>query len=215
MKTSLKSLLTLAALAATSLTAQAQVTPKIVVIDMNKVITGYYRTTEESTKMQTDQKSAQTRLEGLQKELSDIAEQYKESVEATKSPALSADAKTKAETDAVGKAELGRKKELEIRDFQQRVGGELQQRRNAYLQSAVEEASKVATDIAKKKGANMILERSANAITGTVVYADPSFDISDEVLAEMNKGRPAAAAPAATPAADGTAPAITFPGTKK
>ncbi len=215
MKTSLKSLFAIAAMATTSIALQAQVTPKIVIIDMNKVVTGYYRTDEENAKMQADQKSAQARLETLQKELSSIAEQYKEAVESAKGSALSADAKKKAEEDAIAKGNEGNKKQNEIREFQQTVGTQLQQRRNNYLEVAIEEATKVASDIAKKKGANMVLEKSATAITGTVIYADPSFDISDEVLAELNKNRPAAsAAPAAdAPAAGG--PAINFPGTKK
>jgi outer membrane protein len=51
------------------------------------------------------------------------------------------------------------------------------------------------------------------------LYADPSYDITEEVIAEINKGRPAgapaapaAAAPAAKP---GDTPSVLFPGTKK
>ena len=50
-----------------------------------------------------------------------------------------------------------------------------------------------------------------------VVYVDAGFDITDEVMKEINKDRPAptaavpAAAPAAAPAAPG-APTVTLPG---
>jgi outer membrane protein len=92
----------------------------------------------------------------------------------------------------------------------------LQDKSQNFQNVLLDEITKVASDIAKKKGANLLLNKQA------AVFADASYDISDEVLAEVNKGKPAssatssaAPAPAAKPAAGDAAPTVTFPGAKK
>jgi outer membrane protein len=55
-----------------------------------------------------------------------------------------------------------------------------------------------------------VLDRSGPTLFGIpgVLYADAGYDMTDAVLTEVNKDRPApAAAPAATPAATTPAPA--------
>ncbi|MFH1500305.1 MAG: OmpH family outer membrane protein [Verrucomicrobiota bacterium] len=66
----------------------------------------------------------------------------------------------------------------------------------------LEEIGKIATEIAKKKGATILLDKSGPSLIGisNLIYFDPSYDITEEVLKEINKGRPAGSA-AAKPAA--------------
>jgi outer membrane protein len=88
----------------------------------------------------------------------------------------------------------------------------------------IEEITKSAVEIAKKKGATFLLDKSGPTLVGVsnILYFDPSLDITDEVATELNKDRPAAtAAPAASttatpaaPAATGDSPKITVPGIK-
>jgi len=81
----------------------------------------------------------------------------------------------------------------------------------------LEEIGKIATDVAKRKGATLLLDKAGPTLIGVsnVIYADAAYEITDEVMKEINKDRqasaPASAAPAAAPAADG-APKITVPG---
>ena len=84
-------------------------------------------------------------------------------------------------------------------------------------------------DGAKRQGATLLLDKSGPTLIGVsnIIYADASYDITDEVLKEINKDRPAAvtapaapapSAPAASaPAADSSSdsPKITLPGVKK
>lgn len=212
MKTSLKSLVALAAFAATALISQAQ-TPKIHVVDMGKVLDGYYRTQEQQEKFKGYQDKAREEDERLFKEGKALADQYKEVAEQTKNPTLTADARTAAQAEAQKKLEEVQKKELEINNYRQETQRMLQQQFNAARGLLIEEIAKAATEIAKKKGATILFDK------GSLVYFEPAYDISDEVLAEMNKGRPAgSAAPAAsssTPAAPKDGPAVSFPGAKK
>jgi outer membrane protein len=88
----------------------------------------------------------------------------------------------------------------------------------------LEEISKIAAEVAKRKGATLLLDKAGPTAIGisNIIFADPGFDITDEVMKEANKDRPAGAptAPAAAPApAAGSpaTPAVTVPGlgTKK
>jgi outer membrane protein len=84
----------------------------------------------------------------------------------------------------------------------------------------LEEISKVATEVAKRKGVTVLLDRAGPTAIGisSLIYADASYDITEDVLKEVNKDRPAGAAtapaaPAATPAAGSSGtPALTIPG---
>jgi len=77
----------------------------------------------------------------------------------------------------------------------------LQKQMATFQQQALEEISKVASDIGQKKGATLVLNKGSVPV---VIYAAPEFDITEEVITEINKDAPAPTAkvdiPAATPA---------------
>jgi outer membrane protein len=214
MKTSFKSMLALAAFGATALLGQAQPAPKILIVDLSTVFQGHYKTAEQQVVMQGLAQKAEQDLGSLNKEIDALVTQYKDIAEQAKNPAISADARTKAEADAQKKGEEIRAKQQDAQNFVNNTRRSLSDKSQNFQNVLLEEITKVASDIAKKKGATILLNKPA------AVYADASYDISDEVLAEVNKGKPAssiapAAAPAAKPAAGDAAPTVTFPGAKK
>lgn len=215
MKTSLKTLLAVAAFGASALFLQAQPAPKIVVIDLAKLYDGHYKTEEQNNKLRGDEQKAQEELDRLNKEGNTLVEQYKEMVDQSKNPALTAEARTKAETDAEKKLEEIKSKQNEVQNFKVNTQRSLQQRVKNFRDLLLEEIGKTATEIAKKKGATLLLDKSGPSLIGisSIVYSDPSYEITDEVAAEINKGRPAGSeASKADPAGS---PTVTFPGAKK
>lgn len=218
MKTSLKTFLAVAAFGASALFLQAQPAPKILVIDLAKLYDGHYKTEEQNNKLRGDEQKAQEELDRLNKEGNSLVEQYKEMAEQAKNPALTAEARTKAESDAEKKLEEIKSKQNEVQNFKVNTQRSLQQRVKNFRDLLLEEISKTATDIAKKKGATLLLDKSGPSLIGvsSVVYADPSYEITDEVAAELNKGRPAgSSADAGKSAAPAGSPTVTFPGAKK
>jgi outer membrane protein len=224
MNTLVKSLFALAAFGATALFVQAQPAPKILVVDMAKLYDGHYKTEEQNGKLKEDEGKAQVELDKLNKDGNTLVEDYKQMVEQSKNPALTADARTKAEGDAQKKYEDIQKKQNEVQTFKVNTQRSLQQRVNTFKQLLLEEISKLTTDIAKKKGATIVIDKAGPSMIGVsnIVYTDPSYDITDEVMAEINKTRPAGmpAAPAAPGAnslkpSSTDAPSIAFPGAKK
>lgn len=225
MKKTIRSLLGLAALSATAAFVQAQPAVKILVVDMAKLYDGHYKTEEQNAKLRGDEQKAQEELDKLNKEGNGLVEKYKEMVDQSNNPAATAEAKSKAQGEAQKLLEQIQRKQQEVQSFQQNTRNSLQQRIQTFRSLMVEEISKTAVDIAKRKGATVLLDKSGPTLIGVsnILYADAAYDITDEVAREVNKDRPAtsaapATAPAATPAAPAAAPKtddsprITVPG---
>lgn len=210
MKTSIKTLFAAAAFSVSALFASAQTAPKIAIIDLAKVFDGHYRTQEQQEKLKGQEAKINDEISKIVKDGQALAEKYKELVEQTKNPVLTAEARTAAENDAGKQLEEVRKKEQQFTEYRNDANRMVQQQIGTFRQMLVEEISKIATDIAKKKGATLLVEKAAT------IYADPSYDITEEVMAEINKTRPPGlAAPAAPAAKPGETPSVLFPGTKK
>lgn len=230
MKNSLKSLLALVAFGAATVAAQAQPALKILVVDMAKLYDNHYKTLEQNAKIQSDDQKAQEEVDKMNKEGNVLVDEYKALAEQSGNAALSADAKAKAQAEAQKKLEAIQTKQNEVRAFIQNTRNSLQQRLQTFRSLMLEEIGKVAADVAKRKGATLLLDKAGPSLIGVsnLVYSDPGYEITDDVMAEINKTRPAGAptapvaAPAAAPAAPaaapaGGAPAISVPGlgTKK
>ena len=219
MKKLIQTLSALGAFGAASLMARAQPAPKVAVVDMTRVYTSHYETVAFIAKLKTDQVKAQAEIDQVKKEGQALVDQYKELDEQAKNPAASADAKAKAQADAQKKYQEIQTKGDEINNLAKTAQQEFQARIQNFTGKMVEQISRVATEIAKRDGANLLINKSPESAQGlpALVYADPGFDITDAVIAEINKNRPAEApaASAAPSAASGSnATKITFPGIK-
>jgi outer membrane protein len=220
MKNTIQSMLALAAFSATALFAQAQPAPKFLVVDMAKLYDGHYKTEEQNAKLRGDEQKAQEELDKLNKEGNSLVEKYKELVDQSNNPAATADAKAKAQTESQKLLQDIQRKQSEVQSFQTNTRNSLQQRIQTFRSLMVEEISKTAVEIAKRKGATFLLDKSGPTLIGVsnVLYSDAGYDITDEVSKEVNKDRPAAspaAANTAAPKADAPAadsPMITVPG---
>jgi outer membrane protein len=224
MNKTIQTLFALSAFGAAALFAQAQPAPKILVVDMAKLYDSHYKTEEQNAKLRGDEAKAQEELDRLNKEGTALVDRYKEFDEQSKNPAVTAEAKAKAQGDSQRVLEDIRRKQSEVQTFQQNTRNSFQQRLQNFKALILEEISKIATTVAQRHGATLLLDKAGPSLflIPTVVYSDASYDITEEVQKEINKDRPAntpAAAPATTspsssstttPATD--SPKITLPG---
>ena len=220
MKKSIQSIFAVTALAFAALTTHAQTTPKILVVDLAKVFDNHYKTLEQQAKLQADEAKAQDQLSQITKEGNALVEQFKELDEQSKNPTATAEAKAKAQADAQKKYDEIQQKRSEQNSFVQNTSNTLKQRFQTFKTLMIEEITKTATEIAKKKGATLLIDKSGPTLVGVsnVLYFEPGLDITEEVQAEINKDRPAVT-PTPTAAAGATAapkaadsPKITVPG---
>jgi outer membrane protein len=220
MKKSIQSLFAVTAIAFTALTTHAQTAPKILVVDLAKVFDNHYKTLEQQAKLQADEAKAQDQLSQITKEGNALVEQFKELDEQSKNPTATAEAKAKAQADAQKKYDEIQQKRSEQNSFVQNTSNTLKQRFQTFKTLMIEEITKTATEIAKKHGATILLDKSGPTLVGVsnVLYFEPGLDITEEVQAEINKDRPAVTptpttAPGATAAPATTdSPKITVPG---
>lgn len=217
MKTSLKSLIAVAFAGLFAVAAQAQPAPKILIVDMAKLYDAHYKTEEQNGKLKADQAKAEEELQKLNTEGNALVKQFNDMKEQANNPTLSADGKTKAQAELEAKAQEIQRKQGEVNQFRTNTQRSLQQRINNFKQFLLEEIGKIAVDIAKKKGATLLVDKSGPTLIGmpSVLYFDPAYDITEDVSKEINKDRPAGSASASTKPASGEAPAVTFPGAKK
>lgn len=207
----------LLALLMTGLTAlHAQPVVKLVVVDMAKVYDNHYKTEEQTAKFRDLEQKAQEQVEEYNKQGQTLVDEYKELMEQSKNTLLTAEARSKAEADAQKKLQDIQGKQAEVQQFRQTTQRSLQQRLKTHRDLLLEEISKVVTDVARRSGATLVLDKSGPTLFGipSVIYADPAYDITESVLAEVNKDRPApaaAAAPAAPAGNQFTVPGVSEP----
>ena len=204
MKKSLQSLVAVAVLALSSLTAHAQTSPKILVVDLEKLFNNHWKTQEQQAKLNADRTKAQDQISALQKDGAALVEQFKELDEQSKNPTATAEAKTKAQADAQKKAQDYQGKVNEMNAFHANVSKEFQDSMQNFNAIVVGEISEKAAAIGKLHGATLLLDKSLQ--THAVISSDPSYDLTDEVMAAINKDAPPPAPAAPAPAAP-TAPA--------
>lgn len=219
MKKMIRTLLTLAAFATGSTALLAQPAVKLITVDIGKVFDGHYKSEENNLKFRDAQQKAQEQAEELRKQGQTMVDEYKELVEQTKNTLLNAEARAKTEQAAQKKMEEIQRKQADLQSFLQNTRNSLDQRITNFRDLLLEEITKTVNEIAKRKGATLVLDKSGPSAfrIPVVLFADPAFDITEEVIAEVNKDRPApaakpAAAPAtAAPAAKPPAPASSTP----
>ncbi|HLP25112.1 MAG TPA: OmpH family outer membrane protein [Acidobacteriota bacterium] len=206
MHKAIRSLIASVGLLAGAAALHAQATLKIVVVDMAKVYDTHYKTEEANAKFNDAAQRAQEQLEQINKQIQSAADEYKSLVEQTKSPMANDQAKAKAGEDAQRKMEDIQRLNNEAQNFRANTQRSLQQRAKNHRDLIMDEIMKVVNDISRAKGATLVLDKSGPSILGipVVLYSDASYDITEDVVKEVNKDRPAAsgAAPASsTPAA--------------
>jgi outer membrane protein len=217
MKKSLIPLFALAASMVLALTVRAQPEPKILVVDIAKVFDNHYAKQTEEAKLRADAQKAEEDMQGLVKEGNDLVDQYKELVDQSKNPALTKEAQAKADDDAKKKMDEITNKQNELNSFKQTVQRQFQERIQTIHNGIVGSISVAATNVAKRHGATLLIDKSgvsANAGAPFLIYSDPAYDITDEVIIEVNKDRPLLppASSSATPAApSGNEPKLTVP----
>ncbi len=210
----IRTLLTLVAFGAGSTALLAQPALKLITVDIGKVFDGHYKSEENNIKFRDAEQKAREQAEELRKQGQTMVDEYKELAEQAKSTLLNAEARTKAEQAAQKKMEEIQRKQADLQGFLQNTQNSLRQRIDNFREILLEEITKTVNEIAKRKGATLVVDKSGPSAfrIPVVLYADPAYDITEEVIAEVNKDRPAAKPAAAAPPAPSTpAPAFSVP----
>ncbi|MBR2153692.1 MAG: OmpH family outer membrane protein [Bacteroidaceae bacterium] len=165
-----KLLLTIMVVLAGALTANAQ---KFALVDMEyilKNVPAYERANEQLNQVS---KKWEGEIQALLNEVETLYKKYQ-----SESVFLSDAQKTKAEEAIVAKE----KEASELKKKYFGAEGELFKKRQSLMSPIQDEIYNAVKDICDKKGFQLVLDRASG---GSIIFASPKIDISDEVLQRL------------------------------
>ncbi len=204
----LRILLTAGAFALGVLSLQAQPAVKLYTVDLARVFDSHYETRDNSAKFQEAAQRAQDRLNEMATQIQGLGKEYQELLEQTKNTVLTPEAREKAAQDAEKKMQELQQRNQEAQSFRVSNQRALEARARNFRAMIMEDIAKKISELAKAKNATLVLDKSSIGTALGVpvaVYSDASYDITEEVIAEINKGHPVPAAAPAAPAAPAAA----------
>jgi outer membrane protein len=173
--------LALASLFILPLAAAAQPAPKVFVVDMAKVFEAHPQTQQQQTALKAEEKKVTDRLQALERDIRALADKLKDQQTRLDDPTLAASQRDAVRAEAQKTAQELQAKQSEGQQLMMKTQNDIQQRVQKMRAQIIGEISKSATDVARRKGGTLLYDR------GSLVYADPAYDITTEVLAEVAK----------------------------
>ncbi|HEY2801801.1 MAG TPA: OmpH family outer membrane protein [Chthoniobacterales bacterium] len=170
---------------------------KIGTIDMNRAFKEYNKTKDAEGKI-NDAKNA------AKKEYDERADSYKKALDEInklnqqlEAPTLSADAKAQKSKERDEKIASIKNMEREINEFRQTREKQLQEQAVRMRDGIVKEITDVVMTKVRAQSLDLVFDKSGVSLNGvpTVMYSKESYDFTDSVIADLNKG---SAAPKAT-----------------
>ncbi len=190
----------LAGLTLTSASAKEDV---IVTVEIDQALDQYYKVAGFLEEMKASEAKAREKASVIEAQGNALVEQFQELREQASSDILMEEARKEAAEDAQKKFEEIQGKEQELRKFVSETQRQFEARRNQQLNLFYSEIADVVTELAKEKGATLVIDISARAGDGRapVLYTDGSYDITPEVISRINATQGAEEA-ASEPAAE-------------
>jgi Skp family chaperone for outer membrane proteins len=210
-----KSLSTLVALMlALPLAAFAQSTMKIGTVDIQRAFKEYNKTKEVERTLNDATNAAK-------KEFGDRGEDYKKAADEInnlskqlESPALSADKKTQMAKDRDDKIAKIKNMEREISDFRQTRERQLREQAMRMREGIVKEITDVVMDKVKANNLDLVFDKSGMSIDRVpfLMYSRDNIDLTNDVIAVLNKpGRTATSTAKASTSASAAPAGATKP----
>jgi outer membrane protein len=180
--------LALAALACLPLSAFAQPAPKIFVVDVGRVFEAHPQTQQQQAALKAEEKKVTDQLQRIEKDIRALADKLKDQQARFDDPTLAAAQRDAIRVEGQKTSQELQAKQAEGQQLMAKTQNEMQQRIQKLRGQIVGDIAKIATDIARKKGGTLLYDK------GSLIYADPAYDITSDVLAEVakSKGAPAA-----------------------
>lgn len=189
MKNTLRSFLLLMAFAGSAVVCFGQA-PKIAIVDMAYLFDNHYKTVAQNAALKGEQDRIKADIERLQREGQALQNEYTVTTEQLKNPGLTPDAKAKLEEKQRAKMEELQRKGNEYNALQRDSNDSINRRIMSFRTLLLEEISEVAITVAKRQGYTMVFDKSS-----PLIYGDESMNITQAVLAEINKTKPATTTP--------------------
>ncbi len=162
-------------------------------IDLTKVVESYYKTKQADTVMKQRLDDMEKDFKAMVTEYEKGKEEYQKLLTSANDPAVSTDEREKRKKSAEDKLKQLKEKEVDINSFRRDAGATLEEQKQRMLDNILVEIRTVVNAKAKAAGYSMVFNTSAKSINKTpiVFYANNENDLTEGVLSDLNRGKPA------------------------
>ena len=169
----------------------------IITVDVSRLYEGYYKTKEATDKLQGRFDTAKAQLDEMMAAGDVEVKAYQTMLEQAQNPALSDSARKDAEDDANLQMEKIRSLQQDVQTFQKSTQNQLAQQQATQRQFMLEEIKTVILEVAQDRNADLVFDISTGINVGlpSVIYANPTWDSTDDVLEALNADAPPPADP--------------------
>jgi len=163
---------------------------KIGTIDMKAVFDGYYKTKEAEAKINEARTQAKKELDERLDVFNKAQEEARKLNDEANKPELSDKAKSEKSKALNEKLQALGTLQREVQEFQQTRERQLSEQSVRSRNALLEDLNKVIADKVKAGAYDLVLDKSGQSLNavGILVYSKDSFDFTNEVIAEVNKG---------------------------
>lgn len=164
---------------------------KIAVIDMDKIFQEYYKTKIIDANLKKQAELFKDYSDKLNESLTKLQEEFKTLRDASQNIAASEAERESKRLAAQDKYRQMNSKEAELRQYtrekQRQLRDEYEKNRNEILN----EIKKTVGEMALLQGYTIVLDKSGATLNNipAVMYHNPSIDITDNILRDLNRGR--------------------------
>jgi Skp family chaperone for outer membrane proteins len=168
---------------------------KIGAVNMRKVFDGYWKTKQADASLKDFGAELDKERKALFDDYTKAQEDYKKILESANDPAVSTEERERRKKNAEVKLRDIGQIEQNVRQFDRVSMTQLDEKKATVRNNIVSEIREVINSKQKGAGFTIIIDSSSENINQTPVfpYVDPKYDITDEILTQMNSTAPAGA----------------------
>lgn len=159
-------------------------------VDMERVFDTYYKTSRADKVLKKQEKAYEEYAKSLAKEIDAARRNRDDMQEKALNVALSQTVRENCRTEAKKYNETYQEKKGELRKFMETKRGELQKEYMKKRKDIVKEITEFIGKYARKQGFDFVFDASGftSNMIPVVIYASPSTDVTDTIMAELNQG---------------------------
>ncbi len=173
--------------------AGAQDRLKVAVVNVAKIFAGYYKSKEVAKVVVEARKAAENQIEKRLDDHHRLVEGIARLEKELENPALSGPARTDSQKQRNDEVQKILVQEQETRELRASTDRNLQELNVRLRNQIVEDIMVVVRARVESRHFDLIMNKSAQGAPGrtVVLYANPSLDLTDEIVATLNKDHPA------------------------
>lgn len=168
---------------------------KIAVVDMNRVFQEYNKTKVNEAKLKKQAEIYREYSLRLSESLKKLQEEFKELRDASQNLALTGAERENRRLNAADKYTQAKGKEKELTDYNREKQIQLREEYEKMREGIIKDIEKVIAAKCITEGYMIVIDKSGKTLNNipTVIYYNPSLDISESVIKTLNLGTQQAA----------------------